>query len=149
MKLLLLVFILLGQFVVAQTLPKRPKLANLRNYNQSRLMNITIGMDRQQVLGIMGGVQTIRIFDPDRPLGYKKTAGIPNPYSRDIKKDTSGNSIEILWYYTNSDDKEITKKDLSPIVLENNSVVGIGWGFFEDYSKRKEIFLDITNRYDN
>jgi hypothetical protein len=145
MKFVLILFILTCQTGSAQTLPKRPKLANLRNYNQSRLMNVTIGMSRQQVLDTMGGIQTVRIFDPNQPLGFKKTAGIPNPYSRDIKKDSTGNTIEILWYYTNSTDKEISKKDLSPIVLENNSVVGVGWGFFEDYAKRKEVFFDISN----
>jgi hypothetical protein len=135
------------QSLTAQTLPRRPKLADLRNYNQANLMHIDIGMNKQQVLDAMGGVKTVPIFDPDRPLGSKKTPGISNPYSRDIKKDSIGNVIEILWYYTDQkdDDRSITKNELTPIVMENNSVVGLGWGFFEDYAKRKEIFFDFTN----
>jgi len=145
----ILSFIIIFQSIsaISQTLPKRPKIADVRSYNQMNLLSISAKMSRQEVIDHMGGLRQIKIFDPTMVLGQKNVGTISNPYSRDLKTDTSGNQIEILWYYTDkkSESKTINKNELTPIVLENNLVVGIGWGFFEDYAKRKEIFITTNN----
>jgi hypothetical protein len=63
-----------------------------------------------------------------------------------LLKDKSNNNIEIIWYFTDikKADGAITKDELTPIILENNKVTGIGWGYYEDYSKRKEINININ-----
>ena len=35
------------------------------------------------------------------------------------------------------------KEELSPIIIEKNGVVGLGWGFYTDYAKKQEITIDI------
>ena len=74
----------------------------------------------------------------------KESIIINNPFARDFKTDTAGQTMEILWYYTdvNKSDGAITKAEETPIVLEKNAVVGMGWGFYEDYAKRKGITIE-------
>ena len=52
--------------------------------------------------------------------------------------------MEILWYYTNTNkaDGDITKEQQTPIVLDKNAVVGLGWDFYEAYAKRKGITIE-------
>lgn len=141
----ILLFVFLSYGSISQTLPHRPKLSDVRSYNQLNLLSINAGMSKENVLKTMGGVRRILIFNPDKMLGTKKDGFINNPYSRDLKTGKDGNSIEILWYYTDkkSSDNVITKDELTPIILEKNSVVGLGWGFYEDYAKRQEITIDL------
>lgn len=147
-RICLTIFLILQSLtLISQTLPKRPKIADVRSYNQFNLLSINAGMTKQQVIDKMGGIKVIKIYDPNQILGQKNVGKISNPYSRDMKKDKNGTLIEILWYYTDVKkvDAAIGKDELTPIVFESDLVVGIGWGFFEDYSKRKEIFINLNN----
>ncbi len=140
-----LTLILTGFTIYCQTLPKRPVSSDVRAFNQANLLNIDIGMSKQEVIEKMGGVRTIQTYTSSDFISRTKFEKISNPYSRDIKQDKNGNSIEILWYYTDVKevDNAINKDELTPIILENNKVVGVGWGFYEDYAKRKEITIDL------
>lgn len=124
--------LLISGFCFSQTLPRRPKLSDIRSYNRSNLMNITTGMSRNDAIAAMGGVRQIAVYDPSQMIGQKKLGMMSNPYSRDLKKDSSGNNIEILWYYTDiKNTTAIDKSDLTPIIFENNIVVGLGWDFLK------------------
>lgn len=103
------------------------------------------GMSKKEVLQVMG-TKAIQTYLWDPQYGRRKYRLIANPYSVDLKQDGQGNSIQILWYYTDQKaaDNAINKDELSPIVLENDKVIGYGWGFFEDYAKRKEIFINMN-----
>jgi hypothetical protein len=143
--------ILISINATGQTLPKKPTESDIRSYNQLNLMKVDTGMTKAQVVESMGGIKSIQSYVKDpvywltKP--YDKSLIINNPYSRDMKTDSLGNTIEILWYYTDRKivDGAITKDELTPIIFEKGKVVGIGWGFYEDYSKRKELNI-ITNR---
>lgn len=134
----------------SQTLPKKPRTSDVRSMNQQNLMKIEIGMTKKEAVENMGGIKVIQTYytDPVYYISRKNAKGliISNPYSRDMKTDSAGNIIEILWYYTDLKgiDNAIRKDELTPIVFENNLVVGLGWGFFEDYSKRKELNFNIN-----
>ena len=142
--------ILCTNISISQELPKKPRASDVRSMNQNNLMKIEIGMTKKEVIENMGGIKTIQTYytDPVYFISRKNAKGlvISNPYSRDIKTDSSGNIIEILWYYTDlkGSDNAIRKDELTPIILEKNLVVGLGWGFFEDYSKRKELNFNIN-----
>ena len=82
-----IVLILQTVFLTAQTLPKRPKIADVRSYNQINLLSINAGMTRQEVIDRMGGIKQIKIFDPTQILGQKNVGTISNPFSRDLKKE--------------------------------------------------------------
>ena len=148
---ILLTSILTTNIIHSQNLPEKPIESEVRSYNQTNLMKIEIGDDKIKVIQKMGGIQTIQTYTKTGTSlwTYKKVKEkaqvISNPYSRDLKKDKEGNAIEILWYYTDLKkvDGAITKDEQTPIILENNAVVGMGWGFYEDYAKRKEITIDV------
>lgn len=145
-KFIIPILLLFTTTTFSQKLPRRPKLADVRSYNRSNIMNITAGMTREEAISTMGGVKQIAVYDPSQMIGQKKLGMMSNPYSRDLKKDSSGKNIEILWYYTDiKNSSAIDKSDLTPIVFENNIVVGLGWGFFEDYAKRKQIFVNLVS----
>lgn len=129
----------------SQNLPKRPNTSELRSFNQTNLMQVGMGMPKDEVIIKMGGIQSIQLYELNQ-FTRMKYAVVNNPYSRDMRVDNQGNSIEILWYYTDvkSDDGAIQKDELTPIILENNKTIGLGWGFYEDYSKRKELNINVN-----
>ena len=92
----------------------------------------------------MGGVQKIQTYISTSFMTKKESIIINNPFNREFKTDSAGNTIEILWYYTNINkaDGDITKEQQTPIVLEKNAVLGMGWDFYEEYAKRKGITIE-------
>lgn len=136
--------------VLSQTLPKKPSIENIRTFNQANLMKINIGDTKKQVIDAMGGIKVYDYYEYDwNNIGFnknKKKGSISNPYSRDLKNGKDSVIIEILWYYTDikSQDKIVRKEDLTPVIIEKNLVIGLGWGFYEDYAKRKEITINVN-----
>ena len=134
----------------SQKLPLKPLHSELRSYNQSNLMKVSLGMKKSQVIELMGGIQSIQtyyLFCGPFSCVRRRHNVVNNPYGRDLRKGVSGKNIEIVWYYTdNKHESETIKKDeLTPIVFENDEMVGLGWGFFEDYSKREELNININD----
>ena len=133
----------------SQDLPRKPLTSDVRSYNQSNLLKINIGMVKSEVIEKMGGISSIQTYwRENEKIGSRyKGDKINNPYSRDLKTDNNGTPIEILWYYTDlkSKDGAIRKDELTPIILESNKVVGLGWGFYEDYSRRKDFNINLNN----
>lgn len=143
---LIIVFLLFLSFLAfSQELPKYPLSNDVMSYNQSNLLKVDLGMNKKTVIEKMGGIQTIQTYLSSEWGFRDKTEKINNPYSRDLKSDKEGNPIEILWYYTDlkKRDGAITKDELTPVILEKDTVVGVGWGFYTDYAKRKEFVIDI------
>jgi hypothetical protein len=130
--------------IFAQTLSKKPSRNEVGSYNQAHLLKVDIGVTKTKVLEAMGGVQKIQTYTSTSFMTKKEGIIINNPFDREFKTDSAGNTIEILWYYTNINkaDGDITKEQQTPIVLEKNAVVGMGWDFYEDYAKRKRINIE-------
>ncbi len=133
-----------AQNIFAQTLPKKPSRNEVGSYNQANLLKVDLGVTKNKVLEVMGGIQKIQTYITTSFVTKKEDIIINNPFNRDFKTDTAGNTMEILWYYTdvNKADGAITKEEQTPIILEKNAVVGMGWDFYEDYAKRKGIALE-------
>jgi hypothetical protein len=140
---LLVGLVFISHDIFAQALPKKPSRNDVGSYNQANLLKVDIGATKTKVLEVMGGVQKIRTYTSTSFMSKKESVIINNPYNREFKTDSAGNSIEILWYYTNTNaaDGEITKEQQTPIVLDKNAVVGLGWDFYEEYAKRKGITI--------
>jgi hypothetical protein len=130
--------------IFAQTLPKKPSRNEVGSYNQANLLKVDLGASKAKVLEAMGGIQKIQTYTTTSLVTKKEDIVINNPFGRDFKTDTAGNTMEILWYYTNVNkaDGAITKGQQTPIILDKNAVVGMGWDFFEDYAKRKGITIE-------
>ena len=142
--LLLFALMLIAHNIFGQTLPKKPSRAELGSYNQANLLKVDIGVTKTKVLEVMGGVQKIQTYISTSFITKKESIIINNPYNREFKTDSAGNTIEILWYYTNikKADGDITKEQQTPIVLDKNAVVGLGWDFYEGYAKRKGVTIE-------
>jgi hypothetical protein len=142
--LLLFASMLTTPIIFAQTLPKNPSRNEVGSYNQANLLKVDIGTTKTKVLEAMGGVEKIQTYISNSPVTKKKDIIINNPFNREFKTDSSGNTIEILWYYTDSKKAagDITKEQQTPIILDKNAVVGLGWDFYEEYAKRKGIHLE-------
>ena len=134
---------LIANNIFAQTLSKKPTRNEVGSYNQANLLKIDLGVTKNKVLEVMGGIQKIQTYTTTSFLTRKESIIINNPFSRDFKTDKDGITMEILWYYTNVNkaDGAISKEEQTPIILEKNAVVGMGWDFYEDYAKRKGIIL--------
>lgn len=129
----LFALVLITNDIFAQTLPKKPSRDEVGSYNQSNLLKVDIGTTKARVLEVMGGVKKIQTHVNTTFVTKKHGIVINNPYSREFKTDSAGSTTEVLWYYTNTNkaDGDITKEQLTPIVLEKNAVVGLGWDFLE------------------
>ena len=141
---LLFALMLHAHDIFAQALSKKPTRNEVGSYNQSNLLKVDIGVTKTKVLEVMGGVQKIQTYISTSFMTKKESIIINNPFNREFKTDSAGNTIEILWYYTNLNkaDGDITKEQQTPIVLEKNAVVGMGWDFYEDYAKRKGMTIE-------
>ena len=141
---LLFALMFIAHNIFAQALPKKPARNEVGSYNQANLLKVDLGVTKTKVLEVMGGVQKIQTYVATSFMTKKESIIINNPFNREFKTDTAGNTTEILWYYTNINkaDGDITKEQQTPIVLEKNAVVGMGWDFYEDYAKRKRITIE-------
>jgi len=152
-KIFITILILISFQSYSQSLPEKPLESDIALYNQTNLLKLTLGMNKDSVLVYMGDLSTIQYYYKQYTGWGNKVKKVPsdrfisNPYKKDLKYDKVGTPIEILWYYTyNGSDwkSNLTERELlTPIIIENLKLVGMGWGFYEDYSKRKEFTINI------
>lgn len=105
----------------------------------NNLGRIDLGISKMRVVEIMGESVTVAW---KVPLAMnREREDVPQPKYRDLVQDEKGNKIEILWYKI---DFKKGKEGCSPVILENDRVVGMGWAVFEDYTKRKKIEISVN-----
>jgi hypothetical protein len=122
----------------------------VRDQNRERLVRLSVGMTRPQVLENMGteSVQTYKKSALPSRKGSKRVSDetqalyrgkqINNPYRTEASRTAEGVSVEILFYYTDQrkSDGAITDDELTPLVIENGVLAGWGWNFL-DYNVEK------------
>ncbi|HEU5167250.1 MAG TPA: DUF3192 domain-containing protein [Chitinophagaceae bacterium] len=141
---LLFALMLSAHNIFAQTLPKKPTRSEVGSYNHANLLKIDIGVSKNKALEVMGGIQKIQTYTSTSPVTKKEDIIINNPVNREFKTDSAGNTVEIVWYYTHMKKAEgdINKEQQTPVILEKNAVVGMGWDFYNEYAKRKGIIIE-------
>jgi hypothetical protein len=97
----------------------------MRTINCNNLDKLNADMNKDEVLKIMGD-KTV-----DCVAGSEEKP-IDNPYKRELIK-SGERQFEILYYYTHvkKKDRKITDDELTPLVFENEKLIGWGWDFFE------------------
>lgn len=96
------------------------------NYSSSRAENreniarLNLGMSKEQVMVIMGN---------NTASGLGET--ISNPYKREFIKTKNGNTLEVLYYYTEQIGDKNWEMGMTPVSFEQGKVVGIGWRFLD------------------
>ena len=131
---------------------------DIRARNGSNLHQLEIGMSKQAVLEIMGSdteTVTEEVYYEGYLAGYRKLE-ISNPYKAELQK-VGDRTYEILYYYADIfgmrmgywdasyRDRKVTDNSLTPLVFENNKLIGWGRKFAE---KKKLIHEDIIDETD-
>lgn len=116
----------------------------VKNYNtfkeflteqNTKLDSIKNGISNVEVEEIMGTSIVVKIpkVGKKRPLNQLfKQPEFSNEYNSNAKK-----KIKILWYFSTPKDRNglISKGECTPVIIQNDSVVGKGWVFFNNYRK--------------
>ena len=102
----------------------------------SKIAQIKSGLNKADVLNIMGDEMIVKIPKVGRKKPLKQLFKQP-----EFLNEYNGNStkkIKILWYFSTPKDQNgiISKGECTPVIIENDSVVGKGWPFFNNYRKR-------------
>lgn len=104
--------------------------SQIRADNRQRLMGLSVGLSKQEVLEKMG-TKTIQANDG---------TVVTNPYRTEMYH-AKGSVFELLLYYTDiqKSDGAITDDELTPIVLKDEQVDGWGWSYWNDVMQKYEI----------
>ena len=97
--------------------------AVMRDANRAALTRIEVGMTKSEVETMMGQRAAEGV------LGRYE-----NPYKKETIRGTDGTSYDVLYYYTQQIGERSIETGLTPIVLSNGRVMGIGWGFLDGIS---------------
>lgn len=101
-----------------------------------KISAIKTGLNKAEVTDIMGAEVIVKIPKVGRKKPLKQLFKQP-----EFLNEYNGNSerkIKILWYFSTPKDQNgiITKRECTPVIIENDNVVGKGWVFFNNYRKR-------------
>ena len=109
--------------------------------NRANLLKLSIGMSKQEAIDIMGTDEMSVFYRPPYEGALrKKTIIITNPYRSEIFQGKD-KTLEVIYYVTDvkRDDGAITDDELTPLVFDNGTLIGWGWGFLVESVKKYEI----------
>lgn len=140
MKKLLLVLVCLGLVGCASL----GHLDKLRAENRQNILKLNIGMNKKEVLDIMGYKSVT-----DKYANWEKVT-VTNPYRSEILQG-EGKTLEVIYYYTDtkhetnvdswgwSQPSPVSDDELTPVVFDGGKVIGWGWRFLQDNINKYEI----------
>ena len=112
---------------------------NQRTHNRQQLSLLHAGMAKEEVTRVMGNKEGswchASIF-----LVCIRSETLSNPY-RTAGFEAQGRQYEVLYYYTDEKvaEKAIVDDELTPVLLENDKLVGWGRDLIEGTLKKYEI----------
>ncbi|MEJ2483911.1 MAG: DUF3192 domain-containing protein, partial [Gemmatimonadota bacterium] len=73
------------------------------------------------------------------PIGGTRPV-LQNPHRSEVY-EAGGFDWEVLFYYTrvSADDGRVTDDELTPVVLRDGTLVGVGWAFWSEQASLHEI----------
>ena len=104
--------------------------------NRESIKDLSKGMDQQYVVDYMGDTY---IWD----MG----AQITNPCEIATLQG-NGKTIEVYYYYTGVKpaDLEVSDDELTPLVFENEKLIGWGWPFLNELIEQYNIQIDLPKK---
>jgi len=105
-------------------------LEQLREANKQNVAKLKVGHTRLEVESIMGDARAGGGL-PEVLYGRVQYLQARNPMREERLLGTDGQEYEVLFYYTDlrERDDKITDDELTPVVLREGKVAGIGYGF--------------------
>lgn len=96
--------------------------------NRSKLINLKMGMSKDQVLNLMGNDSGSLTGTVGQSVG---SVFITNPYKSELHH-SNGATYEVLFYYTDDKNRDfiISDDELTPIAFKNNELDGWGWSYW-------------------
>ena len=120
--------------------------SGIRNKNRENINRLSLGMSKQEVSDIMGTetvTATPGLMAGVVSLGASNMANekISNPYKTEVLTTEEGKTLEVLYYYTDvqSRDGALTDDELTPVILEDNKVIGWGRSFLDKNIDKHEL----------
>lgn len=95
--------------------------AEMRDANRSAIGRVELGMSKHQLFALMG----------PRSATGSVYGTIENPYRRETVVGVDGEKYEVLYYYTDLVGQKSIESGLTPVVIKNEKVIGIGWSYLD------------------
>lgn len=105
-------------------------LEQLRESNKRNLAQVAVGHTRLEVESIMGTARAGGKL-PEVLFGRVQYLEARNPMREERETGVDGAEYQVVFYYTDlrSRDDKITDDELTPVVLRDGRVVGLGYAF--------------------
>ena len=102
----------------------------MRTKNRENLLRLSLGMSKFDVLQVMG-TETVK--------------GVNNPYRVETPKGQNGELYEVIFYNTETKDKDgvIGEDELIPIVFEDNKLIGWGWAYLSNIVPNYQYQIEV------
>ena len=102
---------------------------------QTKVSNVSEGMTQETVKQQMGSALVVKVPAVGKMKALNQLFKQPefvNQYARNPKR-----VIDILWYFSTPKDQNgaISKNECTPMIFENDSLVGKGWPFLQTYRR--------------
>lgn len=109
---------------------------HMRTQNRQNLLRLTVDMKKSDALTLMAS-PAAEDFDTTG------TYTLNNPYRSEIIKG-KGKVFEVIYYHTDVEqaDRILTKKELTPLIFQDNLLIGWGWVFLKSIAEQFEITLE-------
>lgn len=118
-------------------LARRLSISRVTDLNKRNLANISTGMAKEEVLRVMGN-RSVIAYQLGQRIEVKNPYRIENLAGKEGDKEKK---FVVLFYVTEMHGKDyrITDGKLTPLVFEDNKLIGTGWGFYKDTIEKYEI----------
>ena len=136
---------------------------NFREENRRSLQQLHVGMDRSEVLEVMGvgehrqftgsetrgpvgtGRDTMGVMSVQIPVGGNAPV-LYDPHRSEVYEGEDS-TWEVLYYYTHvvRDDGLVTEDELTPIVLRDGIVTGWGWTHWAAQNSRHGLEAELPD----
>ena len=108
---------------------------------ESKLESVDVGMSQSELVETMGDTIFVKVPKMKRmkPLNKK----FFQPYFVNEYKNNSGAEVLIYWYFSmpKHENGIVSKRECTPVLMEEDRVVGKGWDFFNAYRRSKGLRL--------
>ena len=96
----------------------------LRDENRANLVKLDLGMTKAQATQTMGD-----------KTATGRYGTFSNPYKREIIKGPTGETYDVLYYYTGETSvrrmRTLWEQGVTPVIFQDEKIVGIGWNYLE------------------
>lgn len=104
----------------------------------TNIEKVELGMTYGEVAGIMGKKIDIGYTESSASNGKYEEILVKNPYYEEVLTDRSGARYRVVYYFTHikKADGIVSDDELTPLVFEENRLIGKGRGFLFELKDR-------------